>query len=163
MPSFDIVSKIDMQELDNAINNTTKEVATRYDFRNSKTTITLDKKEKMLHLVTADEMKMNALKEMLQSHCIRRKIDIKSLEFKDIEPTSQTMLKRDVKVNEGVSKEIAQKIVKIIKGLNIKVQAAIQDEQVRVTGKKIDDLQVVIQTLNAQDLGIPLQYVNMKS
>lgn len=163
MPSFDIVNKVDMQEMDNAVNNTIKETSTRYDFRNSKTSITLDKKEKTIHIVTADKMKMDALKEMLTVHCIRRKIDPKSLEFKEFEPTSQCLLKREVKINEGVSKEIAQKIVKIIKGLDLRVQASIQDEQVRVSGKKIDDLQVVIHNLKALDLGIPLQFVNMKS
>lgn len=163
MPSFDIVSKVDMQELDNAVNNTLKEIATRYDFRNSKTTVEFNKKEKTIHMVTADEMKMNALKEMFTGHCVRRKIDPKCLEFKDVEPTSQGHLKRDIKINEGVSKDVAQKIVKMIKELGLKVQATIQDEQVRVAGKKIDDLQTVIQAVRAADLGIPLQYVNMKS
>lgn len=152
-----------MQELDNAINNTIKEVATRYDFRNTKTSVTFNKTEKVINIVTSDKMKMDALKDMIGSHCIRRKVNPKSLEYKEPEPTSNGQLKREIKIKEGIEKETAQKIVKIIKGLNIKVQSSIMDEQVRVTGKKIDDLQTVIQTLNAQDLGIPLQYVNMKS
>jgi cyclic-di-GMP-binding protein len=163
MPSFDIVNKVDLQEVDNAINNTTKEVATRYDFRNSKTSVEFNKKDKNIHVITSDEMKMNALKDILITHFVRRKVDPKSFEFKDIEPTSQGLLKRDIKIKEGIEKEMAQKIVKIIKALNIKVQASIQDEQVRVTGKKIDDLQAVIQRLNSEGLEIPLQYVNMKS
>jgi len=163
MPSFDIVNKVDLQELDNAVNNSIKEVATRFDFRNSRTTIELNKKDKVINVVTADEMKMKALEDMITTHCVRRKVNPRCLEFKAFEPTSQGLLKREVKIKEGIEMEIAHKIVKMIKGLNLKVQAAIQDEQVRVTGKKIDDLQTVIQTLNAQDLGIPLQYVNMKS
>lgn len=163
MPSFDIVNKVDMQELDNAVNNSIKEVATRFDFRNSKTTIELNKKDKVINIVTADKMKIDALQDMITTHSIRRKVNPKCLEFKDFEQTGQGLLKREIKIKEGIEMEIAQKIVKIIKGLNLKVQASIQDEQVRVTGKKIDDLQAVIQILNAQDLGIPLQYVNMKS
>jgi uncharacterized protein YajQ (UPF0234 family) len=163
MPSFDIVNKVDLQELDNAVNNSLKEVATRFDFRNSRTTIELNKKDKVINLVTADEMKMRSLEDMLRTHCVRRKVNPKCLEFKDAEPTSQGLLKREVKIKEGIEIDTARRIVKIIKDLNLKVQAAIQDEQVRVTGKKIDDLQAVIQTLNSQDLGIPLQYVNMKS
>lgn len=163
MPSFDIVNKVDVQELDNAVNNTIKEVATRFDFRNTKTTVEFNKKDKIIHIVSADKMKMEALKDMINAHCVRRKVNPKCLEYKDFEPTSQGLLKRDVKIKEGIEKEMAQKIVKIIKELNLKVQASIQDEQVRVAGKKIDDLQIVIQTLNAQNLEIPLQYVNMKS
>ena len=162
MPSFDIVSKVDMQELDNAVNNTVKEIASRYDFRNTKTTVEIDKKEKLIKMVTADEMKMKALEDMLSAHFVRRKVNPKCLDFKKIEPTSQGYLKREIKIKEGIEKETAQKIVKIIKELNLKVQAAIQDDQVRVTGKKIDDLQEVIQALRARDLDIPLQYVNMK-
>ncbi|MBI2092621.1 MAG: YajQ family cyclic di-GMP-binding protein [Deltaproteobacteria bacterium] len=163
MPSFDIVNKVDMQEIDNAVNNCIKEVATRFDFRNSRTAIELNKKDKVINIVTSDKMKMEALQDMITTHCIRRKVNSKCLEFKDFEPTGQGLLKREVKIKEGIEMEIAHKIVKIIKGLNLKVQASIQDEQVRVSGKKIDDLQAVIQTLNAQDLGIPLQYVNMKA
>lgn len=163
MPSFDIVSKVDMQELDNAINNTIKEISNRYDFRNSKTTVELNKKDKIIHIVTSDEMKMGAIKDMICANCVKRKVSPKSLDFKEVEPTSQLLLKRDVKIKEGVEKEMAQKIVRMIKELDMKVQASIQDEQVRVTGKKIDDLQTVIQSLGAMNLEIALQYVNMKS
>lgn len=162
MPSFDIVSKVDMQELDNVINNTMKEISNRYDFRNSKTTVVLNKKEKIINIVTSDEMKMTAIKDMICGNCVKRKVSPKALEFKDVEKTSQLLLKRDVRIKEGVEKEMAQRIVKIIKEQNLKVQASIQDEQVRVTGKKIDDLQTIIQTLNAMNLEIALQYVNMK-
>ena len=163
MPSFDIVSKVDMSELTNVINNTVREISTRYDFRNSKTTVTLDEKEKNIHIVTADNMKMDSLTDMVRNNCIKRKVDTKCLEFKQVEPTSKGMLKRDVKINEGMSKDVAREIVKLIKGLSLKVQTTIQDEQVRVTGKKIDDLQTIISAIDAKDFKIPLQHVNMKS
>ncbi|MBN1283605.1 MAG: YajQ family cyclic di-GMP-binding protein [Proteobacteria bacterium] len=163
MPSFDIVSKVDFGELENAVNNALREVATRYDFRNSKTTIDLDKKAKEIHLLTADSMKMRALEEMLRGNCVKRHVDPRCLDFGKEEPTSQGLLKRDVKIKEGVSQDTARGIVKTIKDLKLKVQASIQDDQVRVTGKKIDELQEVIQTLRAQKLEVPLQYVNMKA
>lgn len=163
MPSFDIVNKVDLNEMDNALNNVVREVSTRYDFRNSKTSVNLDKKEKIIHIITSDDMKMRSLEEMIRAGCVRRKVDPRCLEFKKAEPTSQGLLKREVKINEGISKDTAREIVKTIKELDIKVQAAIQDEQVRVTGKKIDDLQQVIKTINSKDFKIPLQYVNMKS
>jgi hypothetical protein len=163
MPSFDIVSEVTVGELENAINNTNREVSTRFDFRNSKTTIKLDKKEKIIHVVTSDEMKMNFLKDMLQSNCFKRKVDPKCLEFKKIEAISDGLLKRNVKINEGITKDIAREIVKKIKNMKLKVQASIQDEQVRVTAKKIDDLQAVITMCDSANIDIPLQYVNMKS
>ncbi len=163
MPSFDVVNEIDVQELDNAVNNTKKEVATRYDFRESKTEIDFNRKEKKLHITTEDDMKMRAIQDMLVTHCVRRKVDPKCLEFKDIEPTSNMMIKRDVTIKDGIEKEAAKKIVKIIKDMNLKqLQAAIQDSQVRVTSKNIDDLQIVIKTLKDSDVGLPLQFVNMK-
>lgn len=162
MPSFDIVSKVDLQEVDNAVNNVRKELETRYDFRNVKTDLELNKKDKVLHITTGDEMKLNAVRDLLLTHCIRRKVDPKSLEFKEKEATSQGRVKMDVAIKEGISKETAQKIVKLIKAEKLKVQAAIQDEQVRVTGKQIDDLQAVIRLLEERDFDVPLQHVNMK-
>lgn len=162
MPSMDIVSRLDMQELDNAVNNVIKEVSTRYDFRGSRTTIELNKTDKKIHIITADEMKMRAIKDLLISHCVRRGVSPKCLDFKNIEPTSNNMIKMDVAAKEGIEKEMAQRIVKLIKDTKLKVQASIQDIQVRVEGKKIDDLQSIIQLLNAQNFEIPFQYVNMK-
>ena len=163
MPSFDIVSKVEMHELDNAVNNTRKEISTRYDFRNSKTQVTVDKKEKIIHVVTDDKMKMEAVREMLLSNAAKRKLDLKSFKFEDPQPTSDAALKRDVKIREGIDKDTAKGIVKTIKGTKLKVQASIQGDEVRVSGKKIDDLQAVISMLNEADIDIPLQYVNMKS
>ena len=162
MPSFDIVNKIDAQEVDNAVNNTRKEVENRYDFRGLHTEITYNRKENNIHLVAAEEMKLNAIKEMLSRNFVKRKISPKVLDFQKPEGTSQGHLKMDVALKEGISKEKAREIVKEIKNLKLKVQPAIQDDQVRVTGKKIDDLQDVIRHLKSKDFGIPLQFVNMK-
>lgn len=163
MPSFDIVSRVELQELDNAVNNTKKEIETRYDFRGSATEVTLNKGAKKLYIETSDEMKMRSVQDMLVGHCVRRKVDPRCLEFKDIEPTSKGRVKRDVLLKEGITKELGQKIVKMIKESKLKVQAAIQDEQVRVTGKQIDDLQTVIRLLKDAALDVPVQFVNMKS
>lgn len=163
MPSFDIVSQLDLQEVDNAVNNTKREVSNRFDFRNLRTEIELDKKNKVIHLATASEMKMDDLKQMLIAHIIKRSVSPKALEFGDLKPAGMDQVKLDVKLREGIEKELAKKLVKKIKDLGLKVQAAIQDDQIRVTGKKIDDLQAVIQAMRAADAEIPLQYVNMKS
>ncbi|TVQ97789.1 MAG: YajQ family cyclic di-GMP-binding protein [Desulfovibrionales bacterium] len=162
MPSFDIVSKVDLQEVDNAVNNVRKELDTRFDFRNVKTDLDLNRKEKVLHVVTGDEMKMRAIQDLLKMHFTRRKLDPRSLEFLELEATSQGRVKMDIRIKEGISKDTAQKIVKLIKSQKMKVQAAIQDEQVRVTGKQIDDLQAVINLLDQQEFDVPLQHVNMK-
>lgn len=162
MPSFDIVNKIDAQEIDNAVNNTKKEVENRYDFRGLRTEITYNRKENNINLVAAEQMKLNAIKEMLIRNFIKRNISPKVLDFQKPEGTSQGHLKMNVNLQEGISKEKAKDIVKAIKNLKLKVQPSIQDEQVRVTGKKIDDLQEVIRHLKSKDFGIPLQFVNMK-
>lgn len=162
MPSMDVVSNVDLQEVDNAVNNTSKEIATRYDFRGVETTVELNRKDKKIVLETGDDMKLKALKDMLISHLVRRKVEPKSLEFKEPEAVSGGRLRQEAVIQEGIEKEKAQAIVKAIKATKLKVQAAIQDDQVRVTGKKIDDLQDVIQLLNEKDFGLPLQFVNMK-
>ncbi len=162
MSSFDIVSKVDLQEVDNAVNNVSKELDTRFDFRNVKTDLELNRKDKVLHVVTGDEMKMRAIQDLLKVHFTRRKLDPRTMEFKELEATSQGRVKMDILIKEGISKDTAQKIVKLIKAQKLKVQAAIQDEQVRVTGKQIDDLQSVIKLLDDQEFDVPLQHVNMK-
>jgi uncharacterized protein YajQ (UPF0234 family) len=161
MASFDIVNRVDLQEVDNAVNMTRKTILTRFDFRDSKTEITLDKKEKKIHVVTEDEMRMRSIQDVLVENLVRRKVDVKCLETKDIQMASHGMVQRDLGIMEGVDTEMARTIVKLIKGLNLKVQAAIQDKQVRVTAKKIDDLQAVIKAVRGANLNIPLQFVNM--
>jgi len=163
MPSLDVVSTVDLQFLANAINNTRREIATRYDFRSVKTEIELDQKEKNIHIVSGDEWKVKTVKDMLIGQCIRQKVDPKSLESGEIDTVSTSVAKLDIKVNEGISKEIGQKMVKYIKSLKIKVQPAILDNKLRITGKQIDDLQEIMRLLNEQDWGVPLQFVNMKS
>lgn len=163
MPSFDIVNEIDLQEVDNAVNISKKVIETRYDFRGSNTEIELDKKGKKISVVTADTMKMDAVKETLATNLVKRGVSPKCLDYGDVEPTSKGAVKMEVKLKEGIDRDMAKKIVQLIKDAGLKVQPAIQDEQVRVTGKKIDDLQEVIAAVKAANLEIPLQYVNMKS
>ena len=163
MPFFDVVSQVDMQEVDNAINNTKKELATRYDFRNSKTRLELNKKENTISLHTEDDMKVRALQEMLSVHLSKRKVDPRALDFGKVEPGQGNTVKVDIKINQGVDRDTAREIVKMIKETRLKVQAAVQEDQVRVTGKKIDDLQSVIKMLRESSIKIPLQFVNMKS
>jgi uncharacterized protein YajQ (UPF0234 family) len=163
MPSFDVVSRVDMQEVDNAINNAKKEIATRYDFRNSKTEINFDRKEKKINVVAEDKMKMEAVREILLSKAVKRGIDLKSFEFGEPVPAAHAAFKREIKVKEGIEQDLAKKIVRIIKDSKLKVQASIQGEEVRVSGKQIDDLQSVMALLRGSSLEVPLQFVNMKS
>ncbi|MBU4526365.1 MAG: YajQ family cyclic di-GMP-binding protein [Desulfomicrobium sp.] len=162
MPTFDIVNEIDLQEVDNAVNNVRKEVETRYDFKGVITEMEFNRKTKILSLVTGDEMKIRAIRDMLISHFVRRKVDPKALEFGEPESTSRGQLKQEIKLHDGIDKDAARKLVKMIKDSKLKVQAAIQDEQVRVSGKQIDDLQAVMALLRESKFELPLQFVNMK-
>lgn len=161
MPSLDVVSTVDMQALDNAINNVKREISSRFDFKNIKSEVTLDRKAKSIHIVSGDDGNVKAITEMLIGQCARLKVDSKCLEFKKIEDT--TPAKLDIQIKTGIPRETAQKMVKLIKGTKLKVQPAIQDDQVRITGKNIDDLQEVMRLLREQDYKIPLQFINMKS
>jgi len=162
MPSFDIVSRVDLQEVDNAVNITTKTILTRYDFRGSKTEVSLDKKEKKIQVTTEDDMKMRAIHDTLIENLVKRKVDRRCLDAKTVEAAAQGMIRREFAIKDGVDSDNARSIVKLIKDKKLKVQAAIQDGQVRVTGKKIDDLQEVIQMLRGAQIEIPLQFVNMQ-
>lgn len=162
MPSFDIVNEINAQEIDNAVNNTLKEVATRYDFRGLHTEVEFSRKENKIDIVAAESMKLQAVKEMLIKHFIKRNLEPKVLEFGPEQGSSSGAVKMSADIKEGIDRETAKKIVKEIKAAKLKVQPAIQDDQVRVTGKKIDDLQEVIRLLKNKKFGIPLQFVNMK-
>jgi len=163
MPSMDVVNKVDMQALDNAINNVQREVSTRFDFKNVNTEITLNKKDKLIHIVTGDELKLKTVIEMLKGQCVRAKVEPKCLAPQKIEPTSHGTVKTDIKINEGIPIESCKKMVKLIKSFNTKVQPIIQDDQLRISGKKIDDLQEIMQLLRDQNYDVPLQFVNMKS
>lgn len=162
MPSFDIVNQLDAQEVDNAVNNTRKEVATRYDFRGLHTEINFNSKEKKIEIVAAESMKMQAVREMLIKNFIKRKLEPKVMEFGPEQGSSSGAVKMSIEIQEGIDRETAKKIVKEIKALKLKVQPAIQDNQVRVTGKKIDELQEVIRTLKKKSFSVPLQFVNLK-
>lgn len=162
MPSFDIVNRIDLQEVDNAVNITKKAILSRYDFRGSKTEIVLDKNEKKIRVITEDDMKLRAVQDALIENLVRRKVDTKCLDAKPSQMAAQGRVQREIVIKEGVDSDTARNIVKMIKDKKLKVQAAIQESQVRVTGKKIDDLQEVIQMLRGASLPIPLQFVNMQ-
>lgn len=163
MPSFDIASEVDIQTLDNAINTVRKEISTRFDFRDSPVTIDLNKKEYRITLEVESDMKMKQVIDVLISRSIKQGIDAGAFDFsKDAYPIGK-VVKKEVGVRNGLKQEDAKKIVKMIKDGGFKVQAAIMDDIVRVTGKKIDDLQAVITKCKSESLGIPLQFVNMKS
>lgn len=160
MPSFDIVSTINMQELDNAVNQAQKELATRYDFRGSKSTIDWDKKT--IKLTSDDDFKMKALVDIVVTKALKRGVDIKALDVGKTEPAGGSLVRCEIKPKEGVPQETAKAIVKDIKAADLKVQAQIQENQVRVTGKKRDDLQTAIAAVRAKDYGLPLQFVNFR-
>ena len=162
MPSVDVVSKVDLQALDNATNNVKRDISTRYDFKNIKSDITFDRKEKIIHIVSEDDLRVRSIIEVLIKQCVRLKVDPKCMRQKEIEASGKTA-KVDVQVKEGIPKETCQKIVRFIKDLKLKVQPIIQDDQVRVSGRNIDDLQEIMRLLTEQDFDIPLQFVNMKS
>ncbi|MFZ1798794.1 MAG: YajQ family cyclic di-GMP-binding protein [Chitinophagaceae bacterium] len=163
MPSFDIESSVDMQTLDNAVNNVKKEIVNRYDFKGAPVTMDLDKKTFIIHLETDSDMKMRQLCDLIISRSMKLGIDASAFDFEKEAVPSGKMLKKDVSVKNGLKQEDAKKIVKLIKDGGFKVQAQIMDDKVRVTGKKIDDLQEIIAACKAGNLGIPLQFGNMKS
>lgn len=163
MPSFDIVSEVDMQEMDNAINQVKKEISTRYDFRGTKSEVNLDKTKKEVTIIGDDEMKMNAMKDMITGKVQKRGISLKSIEFGKVESIGGDLQKCVVKIINGISKEKGKEIIKLIKDGGFKAQPQIMDEQVRVTSKSIDELQAVIAHVRANDVGVAVQFINMRS
>jgi uncharacterized protein YajQ (UPF0234 family) len=162
MPSFDIASSVDIQTLDNAVNIVKKEITNRFDFKGNHVVIDLNKKDYMLKLESDSEMKIQQIVDVLISRAMKQGIEASSFDFsKDAFPSGK-IFKKDVSVKNGLKQEDAKKVVKLIKESGLKVQAAIMDDIVRVTGKKIDDLQDVIVACRAGNLGLPLQYINMK-
>ena len=162
MPSFDIVSKVDVQALDNAVNVTTREISNRFDFKGSHVEINLDKKEFLLTLETEDDMKMRQLIDVMVNRAHKQGIAPEAFDLSKEGAQSGKTWRKQVKVRNGLAQEDAKKIVKLIKDTGLKVQASINDDLVRVTGKKIDDLQAVIQACREGNTGIPLQFVNMR-
>jgi uncharacterized protein YajQ (UPF0234 family) len=163
MPSFDIVSKVDAQALDNAVNVTTKEITNRFDFKGSHVVIDLNKKEFKINIETDDDMKMRQLVDVLISRAHKQGISPEAFDTAKEGYQSGKTWKKEVGVRNGLKQEDAKKIVRLIKDSGLKVQVSINDDLIRVTGKKIDDLQEVIQASKSWDLGIPLQYENMRS
>ncbi len=160
MPSFDIVSKVDLQEIDNAINQTRKEVEQRYDFKGTHNEIDLEKDA--IVLLAADDYKLQAIVDILKGKLVRRSVSPKCLDFGKKEPASGGAVRQRIAIVQGISKEKGKEIIQAIKGSKLKVQPQIMDDQVRVTGKQIDDLQEVIQLLKGQDFGVELQYINFR-
>ena len=161
MPSFDIVSKVDMQEVDNAVNQALKEIGQRYDFKGTHNEINLEGDG--IVLLGADDYKLQAVVDVLKGKLVRRGVSPKCLDFGKKEPATGGAMRQRVAIVQGISKEKGKEIVKRIKDTKLKLQAQIMDDQVRVSGKKIDDLQEVMQLLKGQDLGIELQFINMRS
>jgi uncharacterized protein YajQ (UPF0234 family) len=159
--SFDIVSKIDQQELDNALNQTRKEVAGRFDFKNTKTTIDFDGKN-LITVLSDDELKLKNVMDILTSKAIKRGIDIKAFTFGSVEPATQNAVRQTVTLSTGIPKDKSKPLTEAIKGLKLKVNAQYQDEQVRVSSKSRDDLQKVIAHLKGMNFELPLQFVNYR-
>ncbi|MEJ7768386.1 MAG: YajQ family cyclic di-GMP-binding protein [Chitinophagaceae bacterium] len=163
MPSFDIVSKVDLQTLDNAINTVRKEITTRFDFKGSHVVIELNKKDLKLNLEADSDMKISQIIDVLISRSIKQGLAGEVYDLSKEAFQSGKVVKKEVEVRNGIKQEDAKKLVKLIKDSGLKVQPAIMDDIVRVTAKKIDDLQDVIQATKEGNLGLALQYVNMKS
>jgi cyclic-di-GMP-binding protein len=163
MPSFDFVSKVDPQALDNAVNVVTKEITNRFDFKGTHVKIDLDKKEYKLRIETDDDMKMGQLIDVLINRSHKQGIAPQAFDLSKEGAQSGKVWKKEVSVRNGLKQEDAKKIVKLIKDAGLKVQASINDDLVRVTGKKIDDLQTVIQASKTWELSVPIQIENMRS
>jgi uncharacterized protein YajQ (UPF0234 family) len=160
--SFDIVSDVDLQEVDNAINQAIKEIHQRYDLKDSGTSLELNKKEKLINLNTKDDYSRKASIDILQTKFIRRGLSVKAMKPEEPQPAADGRLKQKIILQSGISKDNARKIVKLIKDSKLKVQSQIMDEMVRVTAPKIDDLQEVIKIVKEADYDFPTQYTNYK-
>jgi len=165
MPSFDIVSEVSVQEVDNAVNQAQKELASRYDFKGKKYELILDKQKVEMKLTADSESHVMAMADIINSKLLKRGIDLVSLDVDKIKPIGGMLMSQSIRIKQGLEKDVAKKITKAIKDSKLKVDAQIQDKQIRVTGKKIDDLQSVIALLKEkqQELKIPMQFINMKS
>lgn len=158
--SFDVVSEVDLQEVDNAVNQAAKEIQQRYDLKDTKTILELNKKEKTISLETRDEYSRKQSVEILQSKMIKRGVSLKALKLQNPEPTSNGRVKQKINLENGISKDNAKRITKLIKDLKLKVTAQIMDEKIRVQGAKKDDLQLVIQEIKNADFDFAVQFVN---
>ena len=160
--SFDIVSKVDMNEVTNAVNQAMAEIKQRYDFKGSKAEIKLDAKAGSISILADSEPQLKTVIDILQTKLIKRKVAIKALQYGAVDKAGQGMVRQTITLQQGIPTEKAKEIVKVIKGLKLKAQAAIQEDQVRVSGKKRDDLQAVIEAIKDQDFDIDMQFTNYR-
>ena len=160
MPSFDIVSRTDLAEVDNALQAARREIGTRYDFKGSHCSI--ERADEALTIRADDEFRLKQVQELLRGHMARRKVDTRAFDFQKPEKATGNSLRQTVAIRQGIDRELAQKIVKLVKGAKLKVQVAIQGDELRVTGKKRDDLQNAIALVKEQKIEHPLQYVNFR-
>ena len=161
-PSFDVVSEVDMQEVNNAINQTTKEITQRFDFKGTKSVVEVENGNS-IKIVTEDDTRMRNIVDILQSKFIKRGVSIKNLEYGKVESAAGGMVRQSIRIKQGIEADVAKKITKDIKESKLKVQTQLQDDQVRVSSKKIDDLQAVIALLKSKDYGVELQFSNFRS
>jgi len=161
MPSFDVVSQLDLQEIDNAVNQARKEVSQRYDFKDTATVIDWDKKGK-ISVQSTDDFKVKAVDDVLREKLARRQVSLKAVDFGAVEPGPGGRAKQEIELKQGIDVDRAREIVKIVKDTKRKVQAQIMGDQVRISGKKRDELQAAIQAIRARDLDLPLQFVNFR-
>ena len=160
MPSFDIVSRVDFQEIDNAIANALREITNRYDFKGSNTT--LERSEKVITIVTDDDLKLSQVNDILISHFVRRKLDPLALGKKDKEKAGGDRIRQTISLVEGIEQDVAKKITSEIKSSKMKVQAKINGNELRIDGKKRDDLQAAMQLIEDLNVGIPVQFINFR-
>ncbi len=160
MPSFDVISKINYQEFDNALANCLREIGNRYDFKGLQ--ITIERKEKNVTTLAPDELKLKQVNELLQTHLIRRKVDPRVFDIKSSEGASGGAIRQTSELKEGISQDNAKKIIADVKKMKLKIQIKIQGEELRVDGKKKDDLQEAITAIKAIDIGLPIDFVNFR-
>jgi len=162
MPSFDIASKLDGQLLDNAINVAKKEILNRWDFRDSKSTVELNKKDLLINIATENDMRLGAIIDAIHSRMIKQGLDPRGLDESKAHYPSGPLIKKDIKVRQGIDKEVSKKIMADIKASKLKVTAQIMDDIIRVSSKSINDLQAVIAMCRKNNYDVPLQFINMK-
>ena len=160
--SFDVVSEVNMQELKNALDQATKEIKQRFDFKDSKTEITLKEKEKELAVVSDDDYKLNAVNDIIKAKCVKRGVSLKAFDYGAVEPALSGTVRQVAKIQSGLASEKAKEITKAVKESKLKVQAQIQGEQVRVLSKSKDELQATMALLKGKDFGVDLQFTNYR-
>ena len=160
MPSFDVISKINHQEFDNALSNCLREIGNRFDFKGL--TISIERKENLITTLAPDELKLRQVNELLQTHLIRRKVDPRVVSMKSSESASGGSIRQISELKEGISQENAKKVIADIKKLKLKIQIKIQGDELRVDGKKKDELQEAISAIKSIDIGLPIEFVNFR-